>query len=362
MVKLIKFIDRIIGTPLCFLLGLFVRKRQQLDGDRILFIQLWSIGESILTLPAMKALMEQRKDAVFTILCTESNLAVFEAAGLKARIMTVSPGLGGTILSNFRKYDIAVDFEEFLNVSALLSFFLAKQRVGFSHGARSGLYTKSVAYNDKQHVTSTFYDLVKLVDEKCIRQSLPHLLSSAEDRGHARSFLREGKKNIVIVAGAGDSAKSRIWPHFPELCSKLGGHIVFVGSKSERPFIEKVIEKTSHDSMANAAGLLTVKQLFSLIEMADAVISNDTGPVHVASAQQTPTVALYGPNLPARFGALAKNSVNIYAQGSCPLSPCINVHKGQVRDCLYPKRGPDYQKCMKAISVEEVLEAVKRNS
>lgn len=357
MVRLVKFIDRFVGTPLCALFGLFVQKKEQLDGDRILFVQLWSIGETILTLPAMKALMEQRKDAVFTILCTPNNKEVFEAAALKAQIAVVSSNLVSTIMNYWRRFDIVVDFEEYLNISALLSFFLGKRRVGFSHGIRASLYNKTTVYNDQQHVTLTFHDLAKLVDERCIKQSLPHLLYSAEERNHARTFLREGKKNIIIVPGAGDSAKSRIWPKFAELCSKLEGHLIFVGSKSERPFVEKLMERVSHESVANAAGLLTIKQLFALIEMADEVVSNDTGPVHIASAQQTPTVALFGPNLPERFGALAKGSVNIYSAGGCPHSPCINVHKGQVPDCYYAKHSNKYQMCMKAISVQEVLDA-----
>ena len=77
--------------------------------------------------------------------------------------------------------------------------------------------------------------------------------------------------------------------------------------------------------------------------------------MHIAAAQGTKTIGLFGPNIPERFGPYGKGNVSIYKKYSCKFSPCINVHKGQVPDCLYAKNSNDYQKCMKAITIDEVL-------
>ena len=87
-------------------------------------------------------------------------------------------------------------------------------------------------------------------------------------------------------------------------------------------------------------------------------IGNDAGPMHIAAAQGVKTIGLFGPNLPVRFGPYGKKNESIYRGHNCQYSPCINVHKGKVPDCLYPKNSRDYQKCMKNIKVREVLKFI----
>ena len=88
-------------------------------------------------------------------------------------------------------------------------------------------------------------------------------------------------------------------------------------------------------------------------------IGNDAGAMHIAAAQGAKTIGLFGPNIPLRFAPYGKNNISIYKGEICEFSPCINVHKGEVPDCLYPKHSGDYQKCMKNIKVEDVLDKVK---
>ena len=80
-------------------------------------------------------------------------------------------------------------------------------------------------------------------------------------------------------------------------------------------------------------------------------ISNDTGPMHIAAAQGTPTIGLFGPNLPTRFAPFGPDNIALYEKTPC--SPCINVHKGSFPDCFNPEKGL----CMKQIRVEQVCAA-----
>jgi heptosyltransferase-2 len=82
--------------------------------------------------------------------------------------------------------------------------------------------------------------------------------------------------------------------------------------------------------------------------------------MHIAAAQRVKTIGLFGPNLPDRFGPFGKRNIPVYKGKICKHSPCINVHKGQIPDCLYSKMSQDYQKCMKAIQVSDVLRAVSK--
>jgi len=112
--------------------------------------------------------------------------------------------------------------------------------------------------------------------------------------------------------------------------------------------------------ITDTVGKITIPELFGLVKKLRLLITNDTGPLHIASAQKVKAIALFGPNTPVRFGPLSSGSLAIYEPSSCQYSPCINVHKGQVPDCLYAKNSSDYQRCMKAISVDEVRLACKK--
>ena len=94
---------------------------------------------------------------------------------------------------------------------------------------------------------------------------------------------------------------------------------------------------------------------FYLIEKCNLFVGNDSGPMHIAAAQKVKTVGLFGPNLPERFWPYGKGILLFTRAIIAYFSPCINVHKGQVPDCLFSKNSTDYQKCMKNIKVEDVL-------
>ena len=63
--------------------------------------------------------------------------------------------------------------------------------------------------------------------------------------------------------------------------------------------------------------------------------------MHIAAAMNVKAIGLFGPNLPVRFGPLNKKSKAIYKEMPC--SPCINVHKGQVPECMHGETSKDYQ-------------------
>ena len=167
---LIRFVDRAIGSPLCLLLSMLSRKREieLKKSKRILFIQLWGIGETILTLPAVGSIKRKFKDSQVYVLATDRNKEVY-LSSLDVNVLTTKLSIFSLlrlIAYNFRKFDIVIDMEEYLNISSLLSFFLGKQRIGYSHGARSRIYNLRVDYNDKQHALKTFLDLAKPLGAK----------------------------------------------------------------------------------------------------------------------------------------------------------------------------------------------------
>ncbi|MBI4143477.1 glycosyltransferase family 9 protein [Candidatus Woesearchaeota archaeon] len=373
MVAIIKFLDRHIGNAVCNFLGLFRGKPKFTGAGRILVVQLWGIGETILTLPAIEALRKKYQKAEINVLATARNKdAYYNNKNLDNIILArLNPfSILSFVLKNIKKYDLVIDMEEYLNISAIVSFFVGRRVVGYSHNSRAKLYTDKVRYNDKQHAVQTFLDLARALGISCNGGRLPKLSFSKNDKNMVDKFLKsngikKGDFVVGIAPGAAESAKARMWPldRYAELCDEIierkNARIFFVGAYNEIELIGN-IQKNMENESINAAGKVSLTQLFCLVGRCDLFIGNDAGPMHIAAAQGVKTLGLFGPNLPARFGPYGKNNIGLYKGYNCEFSPCINVHKGQIPDCLYPKNSNDYQKCMKNISVDDVLKEVEK--
>ena len=94
----------------------------------------------------------------------------------------------------------------------------------------------------------------------------------------------------------------------------------------------------------NLAGMTTLRELACLYELADIVVSTDSGPMHLSAAVGTPTVALFGPTDPSRTGPYGEGHAIIRA--GLPCSPCF------LKAC-------ETRKCMREITVDAVFDAVK---
>ena len=379
MVIVIKFIDKCIGNLICNFLKLFNKNTQDkidnIKNDKLLVVQLWGIGETILTLPAIECLRKKFPKAEIHILATSRNRDIFfnNKNINNVIIIKLNPlSILKFILKNMKKYDLVIDMEEYLNISAIIAFFIGQRVIGYSHGARAKLYTNKIKYNDKQHAVQTFLDLIRILNIEYDTKVLPKLNFSKNDKKIVDIFLRNnGVKNndvvICVAPGAAESAKSRMWPYdrYAEICDEVianyNAKIIFVGVLNEIELIDNIQKNMENkDKTINAAGKITLNQLFYLPSKPKLFIGNDAGPMHIAAAQGIKTLGLFGPNLPIRFGPYGKGNVGLYKGYNCEFSPCINVHKGQVPDCLYPKSSNDYQKCMKNISVDDVLKEVEK--
>ena len=378
MVFLIKFIDRHVGNLVCNILSLFSRRNaeiKKIEYKKILAVQLWGIGETVLVLPALEALRKNFPNAEINILATARNKDVFFGNKSIDKVCLIKPNpfsVLNFIFKNIKKYDLVVDMEEYLNISAIISFFAGKRVVGYSHGSRARLYNDKVRYNDKQHAVQTFLDLIRALGIAHDASKLHKLNFSKNDKTFIDKFLKNNKIQsndfvICVAPGAAESAKARMWPYerYAELCDEIierhNAKIIFTGIPEEGYLIKSIQAKMENKGKTiNTAGHINLNQLFYLMIKCKLFVGNDSGAMHIAAAQGIKTLGLFGPNLPARVGPYGKGNIGLYKGYNCEFSPCINVHKGEVPDCLYPKNSNDYQKCMKNISVDDVLKEVEK--
>ena len=367
-VNAIKFLDKYFGSLTCLLLSInkLFRHKKIRNYNRILIIKLWGIGETILALPAIEALRNKYKKSNIDILVTSRNKEIFynNKNINNIKVLKLNPiSIKLFILRNFRKYNLVIDMEEYLNTSSIIAFFTGKERICYSHGIRANLYTETVPYNDKQHVVYTFLDLLKPLGIKKTVEKLSQLNYSNDDKNNVDNLLKKyniNKKMLIgLGIGAAESAKSRMWPmeRFAELSDylikKYNDKIILIGNKEEKKFIDQLqnLIKNKNNSF-NVAGKINVREMFYLISLCKLFIGNDSGPMHVAAAQGVTTIGLFGCNLPMRFKPFGKNNYFLYKKNN--QKACINVHKGEVGECKFGREDA----CVKKIQVNDVTSLV----
>src|SRR5204863_422765 len=113
--------------------------------------------------------------------------------------------------------------------------------------------------------------------------------------------------------------------HYAELAGKLTAqtdvHIAILGSKDERD-AGAVIARHSPERCVDLTGKLSLLEMIEWIRLSAAMVSNDTGPMHVAAALGRPVVALFGPTEPRRTGPYGQLE-RVLRLTSLPCTPCL---------------------------------------
>lgn len=370
-----KYIDQFFGIPLCFLLGAINQMKEFVSSPNnefkvgtILVIKFWGIGNIVLLAPALKMLRKQYPQARIYFLTLSFNRELLEGYGFVDEIIDVEikgiiPFLIRMLKNLFylhqKKIDLLVDFEQFSRVSTISGYLVgASQRIGFNtlRQGRGFLYTAPVPYNDHQHMSKTFMDLVKAAGVEDI--DIPHcpVPVKKEDVLRVSSLVPVGKGPLVLIhAGSGDNFTGRRWPgeSFARLADmiigEMGARVIFTGVAKEKQLVGKVIRMMKEEA-TDLSGKLSLRELCAQISMCTLIFSNDTAPVHLASSLGIPVFGFYGPNTPLLYGPLSRRSVAFYDK--LPCSPCITNFNAKTSNCIAPI-------CIQHIKVEQVMKEVR---
>ncbi len=128
------------------------------------------------------------------------------------------------------------------------------------------------------------------------------------------------------------------------LVAQKRAKIIFVGVDAEMPIIAE-IQALMREKSFNIAGKTSLTQLASILQLCQLFIGNDSGPMHLAAAVGIPTIGLYGPGDPGRFGPVGAQCQTLRQKPDCP--PCLGT------TCRFGGEG-----CMSEIQVADVIQAI----
>lgn len=361
-IPLIRAIDKYIGNLIILFLSLFKFKNNAIikNTKNVLIIRLWTLGESLLTIPIIKKLKDE--GYCVSVLVTKRSKGVFENINFIDEIIDLENFW--ELLKNFKKYDVVIDTEPYLNISTILGWFLGKNVIGFKGLFRDKIYDFKIKYDDKTHAVYNFCNMLKPFGITYKPEKLVPLNYNQKDKENVDKLLDShnlsNKKLIGIHCGTAETAPWRSWKKgkFAKLIERLvenGFCVVLTGSNGDYKINEEVLSLiiTPYKyKVFNFAGKTNLREFSYLLTKFEVFISNDTGPMHLSAAMGTKTIGLFGPNLPERFAPFGKGNIVIYKAKDLKCSPCINVHKGEFKECELNG------KCMDLIDIEDVMNAV----
>lgn len=230
-----------------------------------------------------------------------------------------------------------------------------KNTIGFVGNLRSFLLDypiKRPCYESMQHLVYTYKYLLQPLGIP-LSQTKPRIQITEEEKEEMKKWLqRWGVSSSAQLIGINPGAaygSAKCWPpeRFKSVIKKLSSHpdisILVFGDEGTA----EIAKQICHGCSANVIDLstkTTLRQLITLISLCDLLLTNDSGPMHIASAVQTPLVAIFGSTSEVKTGPYEGGTI-IHKHVEC--SPCY------LRTC------PIDFRCMKQIEVNEVLSAIQ---
>ncbi|MDD4871335.1 MAG: glycosyltransferase family 9 protein, partial [Kiritimatiellae bacterium] len=303
-------------------------------------------------------LLEQFPSAKIDIICENRNIEVLRLAGLEKNAIAYDSGIFRTIsLLRNQSYDIAIDTEQFHNFSAIITFLSGSPvRIGFKiNPHRNLLYTHLVNYDLEGYEGNQFAKLMEPAGVKNFSYKLEGsfvpsgtmLLPPAQEK--LNGLKKTGK---VVTIHPGSTSRYKQWDItkfislIRALILKHGCSVALIGSCSDADQTRTILESTLDlkEKIASFVDSLTLQKTAELLRQSSLFVSGDSGLSHLATAVGTPTVVIFGPTDPAKWGL--RDARHGIARKNLACSPCFIF--GYHKLCRSVE-------CMAGISAEEVL-------
>jgi len=334
------------------------------------------IGDAVMTIPALRSLRKGLPGTKISLLVKPWVAPLFENNPDIDEIILYEDGFksltGKFKLSSLlkaKKFCSSILLQNAFD-AALIAFLSGiPQRIGYSRDGRGFLLTDSIPFDNDARKLHHIQYYLNILEKAGINAeySLPYIFLSMQERLQARDILKNLKRPVIGINPGATYGSTKRWPpeRFAEvskrIISELGGSVVILGSKSEVEIADEIVSNpqlSAFSPQANPAeagssqllvmaGKTSLRELSALISECDALLTNDSGPMHIGYALRTPLVAIFGSTDPALTGPQGKENIVIKKNIDC--SPCF-------------KKSCDKKEmlCMNAIMPDEVFEAIKK--
>ena len=323
------------------------------------------VGDAVMTIPALRQLRRSFPQAHITLatrawaegLFADSDflddLQIHSGSGLRSVVQQVRQW-------RKRNFDLAILFPNSLETALVASLARVPMRVGYATEGRQALLTHPLPLPEWRAEKHEVFFYLKIVAELewLIKQEQSFLDSSPDGslkvseprKLMAKEFLRSqgvrlDQKLVALCPGSINSRAKR-WPAEryaalgDKFIDKLGATVLLIGSAAETDVSLEVARQMRHQPVM-LTGKTDLATLVATLSIVDLVVTNDTGPAHIASALSRPTLVIFGPTNPLTTRPFSPFGEILREPPDC--APCM------LRDC------PIDHRCMTAISPDAVF-------
>lgn len=329
-----------------------------MSAPRVLVIQTAFLGDVVLTTPLFRAVKERWPEGHVAA------LVIPETAPLLAGLPTVDeviahdkrrggPGEFRRVVRKVRRenFDVVLSPHRSVRSGTIAWLSGARRRLGYRESACPFYFTDRVRRPAERHETSR---ILALAEALGIEGTNPRPDVALSDREREAARAAAGRKPFAVIS------PSSVWPTKrwrPEGFAAVGDHlrgrgygVIITGSGAEGE-VCAAVKGAMRSSALDFSGRTTPRELAALVAEAAVLVANDSAPVHLASAFDTATVAVFGATVPAQgFAPLASRSAVVEVE-DLACRPC-GEHGG--RKC--PEK---HFRCMMDLPPADVIAAVE---
>ncbi len=327
---------------------------QNLKPFRILIRSSNWLGDAVMSVPAVRAIKNGRPDTHITVAAPAKIASMWK---LVSEVDAIIPLTGNSLVAAARSlrrqssFDAAILFPNSLRVALESWLSGIPRRVGYRGHSRSWLLNQIIPEPRRpgplEHQSSRYLDIAYDcgAETSNIEHRTPNIATASI---HQRSPIDDSPIRIGLSPGAEYGPAKRWLPErFAEAAAAVTARSpvqwILFGKKNDAPIGEQITTALG-DSCVNRIGQTTLEQLIDELRQCRLLLTNDTGTMHLAALLGVPTVAIFGSTEPRLTGPLGDRHVVLRHHVEC--SPCF------LRKC------PIDFRCMKAVSVREVADAV----
>jgi lipopolysaccharide heptosyltransferase II len=323
------------------------------------------VGDSLMTIPALRALRRVLPDAHITLVIRPGTKGIFSDVDFIDEILVYDRKNAFSVVPQVRewkrrRFDLAVLFQNAFE-AALIPFLAGVPlRLGYATESRQALLTHPLALPDwrsSRHEVFYYLYVITALEQMlfgrstvCEAEPDASIQISEARKTSAAELLRAvgvGEDDSVVVICPGSiNSRAKRWPAeaYASLADRLienKRRVLLIGSKDETDVSDEVTRRMQQQPIV-LTGKTTLDQITAVLDRADLIVTNDTGPAHIGAALGRPTIVIFGPTNPLTTRPFAPEAVILRHPPEC--APCM------LRDC------PIDHRCMTAVTVDEVFE------
>ncbi|MBC2694136.1 MAG: glycosyltransferase family 9 protein [Desulfobacteraceae bacterium] len=354
------------------------RVKRQIDKEqirKILIFENGGIGDLLKVFPVIEALMANFPDASISIVVAKPSreiLYVFPGKNIFSEIFEFDlKGDHRGILRKLRfilslrkrNYDmiyVPAKGDGMREISTMAFLSRIPHRIGFKKDGFGSLNTVTSKFEEDIPILTQNLSLLKGCGLNVWEEEIKVKISEDDLAfAHRMRLKKDALPLFVIHPGASWYGLYKMWGVenykmlINQLLKEFKATVILIGSKDEEEMGKQIYDGVGNPFLIDMTGKTTIPQLSAIIKESDLFIGSDSGPLHIALTVKVPSVAIFGPTSPEQIISPSHRDRCMVVRKKIGCSPCYLHQSNVVPSCRKIR-------CLKEISVEDVLKAIRK--